>query len=387
MQAVQSPVIPIVGEWVRSTPGAVSLGQGVVWWGPPAEAIDAAQRALNDPQIHRYKPVEGIPELVDAIEQKLARENGIRVRPESRVVVTSGGNMAFTNAVLAVASPGDEVILNTPYYFNHDMAIEMAGCKTVCVPTDAAYQLDLNAIAAAITPRTRAIVTVSPNNPSGAVYPESSLRAVNELCAKRGIFHIHDEAYDGFTYGVEHISPGSFSGAAEHTISLYSLSKSFGFAGWRIGYMVVPTKLFDAIKKIQDTNLICAAAISQYAALGALAAGRDYYAPKIRELGTVREAVRDELQSVSDLCEIPQPQGAFYFLLKVRTSIQPLALVERLVKEHKVAVLPGSAFFPAAQSGTCHLRLAYGALQKDGVLDGVRRFTRGLRAVLEGNES
>jgi aspartate/methionine/tyrosine aminotransferase len=265
------------------------------------------------------------------------------------------------------------------------MAIEMAGCRTVCVETDANFQLDLEALRAAITPRTRAVVTVSPNNPSGAVYPESALRAVNELCAKHGLFHIHDEAYDGFTYGVEHVSPGSFNGAEAHTISLFSLSKSFGFAGWRMGFMVVPTALFDAVKKIQDTNLICASAISQAAALGALSAGRDYFALKVRELGAVRDLVRKELSSLSDFCTIPQPQGAFYFLLKVQTALAPLAVVERLVKDHKVAVLPGSAFFPRTDGAACYLRLAYGALERDGVLEGVRRFTSGLRAVVKGS--
>ena len=172
--------------------------------------------------------------------------------------------MAFVNAVLAVADPGDEIILLAPYYFNHEMAVAMAGCRPVVVPTDARYQLRLDAIAPAITPRTRAVVTISPNNPTGAVYPEADLRAVNELCAARGVYHIHDEAYEYFTYdGAAAFLAGSIAGAAPHTISLYSLSKAYGFASWRIGYMVIPDALFEAVNKIQDTKLICPPLVSQ----------------------------------------------------------------------------------------------------------------------------
>jgi len=383
MQAVQSPVIPIVGEWVRATPGCISLGQGIVWWGPPPQALEAAQKALSDPLLHRYKPVEGIPELVEAFEKKLASENGITVRPQSRVIVSSGGNMAFVNALLAVTSPGDEVILNTPFYFNHDMAVTMAGCRTVCVPTDAGYQLDLPAIRAAITPRTRAILTVSPNNPTGAVYPKSALLALNTLCAEKGLYHIHDQAYEGFEYGVPRVSPGSFDNAASHTISLFSLSKIYGFASWRIGYMVAPAHLFDALKKIQDTILICPTAISQYAALGAIQAGEDFYEPRIAGLSSVCDIVSEELRAVANFCDIPTPAGAFYYLLNVRTDFAPMQLAERLVKEHGVAVLPGSAFFPAGQSAGCRLRVAYGSLEKDSVAEGIRRLTRGLRTILK----
>ena len=187
VQAVQAPVIPIVAGWIRDTPGTISLGQGVVSYGPPREAIAALASFGGELADHRYGPVEGLPRLVARLEAKLRDENGVDVARGSRVVVTAGGNMAFLNAVLAIADPGDEIILPMPFYFNHDMAIVLAGCRTVPVATRSDYQLDLDALAAAVTPRTRAIVTVSPNNPSGAVYPEAALRAVNDLCRERGL--------------------------------------------------------------------------------------------------------------------------------------------------------------------------------------------------------
>jgi len=382
LRAVQTPIIPVIADLIRAHPGTISLGQGVVGYGPPAAALAQLDRFLAEPANHKYQPVAGIPALIDALTQKLAAENGVAVGPAhgNRVMVTAGGNNAFTATVLAIGDPGDEFILPVPYYFNHEMAITMANCRPVLVPTDANYQLDVAALRAAITPRTRAIVTVSPNNPSGAVYPESGLREVNALCAERGIVHISDEAYECFTYDdARHFSAASLPGAAAHTISLYSLSKAFGFASWRIGWMVFPEKLEAALRKIQDTLIICPPVISQHAAVGALAAGREFVREKLRGIAEVRALVQRELAALvrDGVCEVPPAQGAFYFLLRVNSPRPPLELAERLIREHRVAVIPGSAF--GLERG-CHLRVAYGALQKETAQEGLGRLVQGLRA-------
>ena len=377
---MQPPIIPIVAELLRQHPDAISLGQGVVNYGPPPEAIAQIERFLADPQNHKYKPVIGLPELVEAYAKKLAAENGIRSGDAARVVVTAGGNMAFMNAVLAIADPGDEFILQSPYYFNHEMAVTMANCRPVLVPTDAQYQLQPDAIARAITPRTRAVVTVSPNNPTGAVYSEESLREVNRLCRERGLHHIHDEAYEYFVYdGARHFSPGSIDGATGHTISLFSLSKSHGFASWRIGAMVVPAHLLEAVRKIQDTILICAPVISQFAAIGALQAGPAYCRGKIAELADVRRLALRELSALGERCDVPRADGAFYFLLRLRSELHPMQVVERLVREHGVAAIPGTAF---GQDEGCHLRVAYAALKADTVAEGIGRLVKGLKHLL-----
>ena len=218
----------------------------------------------------------GIPELRERIAVRLAVENGIDA-DRFALMVTAGGNMAFLTALLAICDQGDEVVLVRPYFFNHEMAVRMIGCRPVVVAADERYQLDLAAIEAAIGPRTRAVVTVSPNNPSGAVYPESDLRAVNALCADRGLFHLSDEVYEYFVFdGARHFSPGSIAGAEDHTVCIYSLSKSYGFASWRVGYMLLPIPLLETVEKIQDTNVICAPAVSQHAAVGVLDAGRKW---------------------------------------------------------------------------------------------------------------
>ena len=379
LAAVQPPVIPIVGRWTAETPGTISLGQGIVSYGPPPEVMDAVRSFGATLADHRYGPVEGLPELVSTLEAKLARENGITVRPDSRLLVTAGGNQAFVNAILAVTDPGDEVILPAPYYFNHEMAIVIAGAVPIGVRTDREYQLDLDALAAAITPRTRAIVTVSPNNPTGAVYPEAALRVVNALCRDRGLFHIHDEAYEYFTYApARHFSPGSLPGAAGHTMSLYSLSKAYGMASWRIGYMVVPGVLAEAIHKIQDTLLICPPAASQRAALAALGVGAAYPRRYLPQLDAMRHTIYEALHDPAVPCDVPAVAGAFYYLIRVHSALDSMTLVERLIREHKVAAIPGSAF---ADSAPCSIRISYGALEPQVVEEGVGRLVRGLRAL------
>lgn len=382
MREVQAPVIPILGRWIRETPGTISLGQGVVSYGPPAAALEAARAFGSDAGDHLYGPVEGDPGLVEALAAKLAAENRIAVDAHSALVVTAGANMAFMNAVLAIADAGDEVILQVPYYFNHEMAVRMAGCRPVPVPTDEGYQLVPGQIAGAITPRTRAIVTISPNNPSGAVYPEAVLRQINALCRARGIYHIHDEAYEYFVYdGARHFSPGSVDDAAPYTISLFSMSKAFGLASWRIGYMVIPAHLSGAVSKIQDTVLICPTRIAQRAALAALGVGRAYCDQHVSQLSAIRRTVYRRLAEVAAICDAPEADGAFYVLAGVRTLLGSMTVAERLVREHRVAVVPGEAF---GMTDGCHLRVSYGALDAATMEEGLDRLVHGLTAIVKG---
>ena len=375
--AVQSPIIPVVSRWIAETPGTVSLGQGVVSYGPPEAALDALRSFPRSPGDHRYGDVEGDAALLALIEDKLRMENGIEVTGISRLVVTAGGNQAFMNAILAIADPGDEVILQVPYYFNHEMAIEMAGARVVPVRTTDAWQLDVKAIAAAITSRTCAVVTVSPNNPTGVVYSEDSLRAVNDLCRGRGLFHIHDEVYEYFTYaGARHFSPGSIKGAAAHTISLFSLSKAYGLASWRIGYMVIPHALWDAVNKIQDTIIICPPLVSQHVAAAALRAGRTYTNIHVERLNAIRAMMAEALSQPGVPCDVPPALGAFYYFLRVRSSMDALTMTERLIREHRVAVIPGSAF---GASDGCHLRVSYGALDAGTAEEGIKRLVNGVK--------
>jgi aspartate/methionine/tyrosine aminotransferase len=201
------------------------------------------------------------------------------------------------------------------------------------------------------------------------------------LCRKHGIFHISDEAYEYFVYGGRrHFSPAAIEGAEEHTVALYSLSKAYGFAAWRIGYMVVPRSLLDAVKKIQDTNLICAPLLNQRLAAAALKAGPDYCRPFVQELGRTRERALKRLRPLGDRIRVPEPEGAFYILLGLDAPVDDdLDLVRRLIADHGVAVVPGSAF-DVRDPPT--LRVSYGALSGADVDRGIDRLVGGLDNIL-----
>ena len=378
ISAVQTPIIPVVGEWTRNNPGALSLGQGMVSYPPPAAALQAIADFGSKPLDHLYGSPLGDARLLELIAAKLRSENGIDCAYGYCLLVTAGSNMAFLNVLRAIADPGDEIILPLPYYFNQEMAVCMLNCTPVAVATDADYQLQLDALRAAITEKTRAIVTVSPNNPSGAVYPEAALRAVNQLCKEYGLYHISDEAYEYFTYGAaRHFSPAGIAGAEKHTISLFSLSKAYGFASWRIGYLLAPEALLPSLLKVQDTNLICPPLITQRAAIGALETGAAYCKDRLQQLATIRSLVTADLLALKGV-HIAATDGAFYLLLKLDTEINDLQLVKSLISEFKVAVIPGSAF--GLQDG-CYLRVSYGMLDENAAGIAVQRLVDGLRAL------
>ena len=224
MKHIQLPIIPLVSELIDQNPGTISLGQGVVHFGPPPDVLNTEKSFWKDPANHQYGPIEGNERLRQQIRDKLRLENRLQM-DDLAIVVTAGSNMAFFNTILGITKPGDEIIIPSPFYFNQEMAVLTAGCRPVTVPVDQSYLPDPGLIEDAISPRTRAIVTISPNNPTGVVYPDTLLDDLNEICGRHGIYHISDEAYEYFVYGSSrHYSPGSGTQSSSHTISLYSLS-------------------------------------------------------------------------------------------------------------------------------------------------------------------
>lgn len=379
-RAVQAPIIPQVADWIRAHPGTLSLGQGVAGYSPPPQAWAALARLESEPAWHRYQAVGGLPELVDALRDKLARQNGLTLTPDRALMVTAGANAAFQQVILAICDPGDEVLLPLPYYFNQEMALSLANARPVTVaPAPGNFLPDLEALERAVTARTRAVVTVSPNNPTGAVYPEELLRSINTLCRERGLFHITDETYEAFTYGASrHVSPGRFPDSAAHTISLFSFSKAYGFASWRIGYVVFPAELVDAMRKIQDTLLICPPVVSQLAAWGCLQAGDAWLNQRRAEVEATRHCVLAGLKELEGLAECAPADGAFYVFLRLAGDLDSLELTRRLIALHRVAVIPGSAF---GWQTPCCLRIAYGALTPSTAAEGVGRLVAGLRQI------
>lgn len=390
LAAVQTPVIPVMGALIRDSPGTLSLGQGMVSWGPPPAVLEAVREALlvdtpgtapgrSHPDLNAYGPVEGEPELRAAIGRHLRQEHGMDLAG-SALLVTAGSNMAFNAVVQVLCDPGDELILPVPYYFNHAMAIQLAGGVPVAV--EAGVVPDPERLAAAITPRTRAIVTVSPNNPSGAVLPRPVLEAINRLCAERGLLHLHDEAYALFGYGdARPWSPASQPGSGAHTVSFGSLSKSHGMAGWRLGWAAVPESLMPDLAKVQDTVLICAPRLVQHAAVAALEAGGAWCRERIAALACRRRQVLDALAIPGAPWRLAaEPEGAFYALLELQAPLSADRAMERLIREHRVALVSGSSFGLAG----CSLRLSYGMLGEADLAEALARLTRGLEQLAAG---
>lgn len=380
MNAVADPIIPVLGQLIAAHPGTISLGQGMVSFGPPATVVADVARRLDTPEMHRYHVSSGHPALVERLATKLEQENGIE-RDGRRVVVTAGANMAFLELMLALLDPGDEVIFPEPFYFNYPMAVTLAEGRSVNVPTDERYQLRLDAIERAITSRTRAVVTISPNNPTGAVYSAESLTALNQLCERRGIYHISDEVYEYFTFGATgHFSPASLPGSAAHTITLNSFSKAFGMAGWRVGYMAIPEHLLSPIVKVQDTNLVCPPVFSQMLAAALLDAPRDECREQIAGLGARRARVVARLSALTSACRVAPTEGALYLFVTVHSDLTPMVVTERLIREYGVAVVPGDAF---GHTNGCTIRVAYGAVTDEQAAAALDRLAEGLVALTQ----
>lgn len=380
LNRVLDPVIPIMAGWLQEFPDSISLGQGIAGFPPPPSVFEALNNAAERPDINPYGSCFGSRDLIDRIIEKIQRDNGMHWSEDSRfIMVTAGANMAFSHVIQAIGDTGDEIILPVPYYFNHHMAVTLAGLVPVTVSMNEDFQLDLDALGKAITPRTRAIVTVSPNNPTGTVFPEEDLRRVNQLCADHGLFHIADEAYEYFTYDDHvHFSPGAISGAEAHTISLFSLSKSYGFAGWRIGYMVAPASLSESMRKIQDTCLICPPAICQIAAAKAMESGKAWPDSFHRDINHARKSLSQVITSNAHVCSAPETGGAFYILARFNSYHTSESLAYHFIKKHRIAALPATTF---GLDEDCYLRISFGALTSKLLPEAVSRLQNAIQSI------
>ncbi len=373
-----APIQKLLSE-VKQPKDTISLGQGIPFFGPPEEAIAAATAALSDELYFKYTEDAGLPSLRGAISKKLDLENKIKVDSDTNVMVTAGGNQAFINAIMAITNLDDDILILSPYYFNTIMAVKLAGCNPITVDTDENYQPNPSTIFSQVTPRTRAIVTISPNNPSGAVYDEDALKQINEFCAKKGIYHISDEAYEHFIFDdANHISALSFDSEITHTISLYSFSKSYGMSGYRVGYMVYPSELHNELLKVQDTIGICPPGPSQAAAEAALKVGSKYPRKFLPTISQVRHMFVDELKAIENIY-MPDTKGSFYFLLRLHTNKSSWEIAKRLIEEFGLITIPGEVF----GMGSPSLRVSYGNLQVPQAKEGITRLVTGLDEIME----
>lgn len=329
---------------------------------PTPEKIKAATaKALRENRT-RYSSSTGLPELKAAIARKLKSENGIDAT-ERHILVANGAKQAIYTALQTLCGPGDEVIIPVPYWVTFPEAVRLAGAAPVFV-APRGHQLDLDKIAKAVTPRTKLIIVNSPNNPTGAVYPEQVLREIARLARKHHFFILSDEAYEHFIYdGLKHASIASFGrDAARRTVTVNTFSKTFSMTGFRIGYLAAAPEITRAAANIHShlTGNVCT--FAQYGAIAALKLGRKHD----KNLREIFEKRRDSaFAAAAKIFDCLKPRGAFYLFPDARRYLgkrfkDSAALAWHLLNEAGVAVVPGSA---CGWEG--HLRLSFSGSEEN----------------------
>ncbi len=341
------------------------------------EPIKAAMRQALVENKTRYAPSSGIPPLIEVIVEKVRRKNGIPAEP-SQIVVAVGGMQGLYGAFNALLDPGDEVLLLSPYWTPTRDLIHMTGGRAICVETTRMLAEGVDAaLGVRLTPRTRAILVNTPNNPTGRVLTRAELEAIAAFARRHDLVVVSDEAYEDLVYDGEHVSIATLPGMAGRTISVYTLSKSYGMTGWRIGYAVAPEPFITGIKTsvLYSTNGVSTP--TQWAALVAL---RDTPESFFAEQRAAYRQRRDRL--IAGLAELglpvkPVPDGAFYVFPDVsRLGGTSTEIALRLLTEARVATVPGTAF---GCSGEGHLRLSY-ALSLEAIERGLEALRHYLAA-------
>ena len=315
---------------------------------PPPAVIEATASALREGKTH-YAPTAGVQELRAAIAAKVRARNGLSASTE-QIIITPGSTQALFATLETLFGPGDEVLVPEIYWPNYVQEVLLLGGRPVFYPLGAGYQPELDALRGLVTPRTRAIMINSPSNPTGAVFPEATLRVMVELARERDLWVLSDEAYEDFVFSGAHVSPGSFEASLPESerrvFTLFSFSKSYAMTGFRIGYIVTPT-LYTAtlLRKCQEPLVASAGMPIQWGALGALLdPGREAGVAKMREAYGRRRDLALSILRPAGMADYT-PEGAFYIMAD--TSATGMAADEfavALLKEERVAVAPGTGF-------------------------------------------
>lgn len=354
----------------------ISLGQALPFYGPPTSALVAARQALETREVNIYSTDPGMPELRAALADRL-RAVGV-VASADDIIITAGGNHAFTLALTTMVDPGDEVILPSPYFTNHQMAVVALGAAPIEAPVRdrETFSVRWADIEPHLTSRTRAVVLCNPANPTGAVLdPVEGERIVSEL-SRRDIVVFSDETYMHLVYDRPHWSAASASAWRQNVVVTGTFSKTFGMMGWRVGYMLADATVCTEAVKIQDAMIICAPVISQMAALGAVRHDWNYPGSFHSDFLSRRAALIDGIRAVPQLHWTPT-SAAFFGFVRVDGCSDSVELAESLLEQAHVVTIPGAAF---GRSGEGHLRLSYGSVGVDDVTEALRRiaeyFTR-----------
>jgi aspartate aminotransferase len=360
----------------------IGFGAGEPDFPTPAHVVEAAARACREPRFHHYTPAGGLPELRAAIAAKTARDSGLPA-DAAQVLVTNGGKQAIYQAFATLLDPGDEVLLPAPFWVTYPEAIALAGGVPVLVETTAAsgFRVGVEQLEAARTPRTKALVFVSPSNPTGAVYPADEVTAIGRWAAEHGVWAVCDEIYEHLVYGDNRFEsmPVRAPELADRCVVVNGTAKTYAMTGWRVGWMVAPADVVRAATNMQShaTSNVCN--VAQAAALAALQGEQEAVATMRAAFDRRRRRMHELLLTIPGV-ECVEPQGAFYAFpsfqgalgraLRGRTPATTMELAEVVLEEAKVAFVPGEAF-----GAPGHARFSY-ALGDDDLVEGVTRIAK-----------
>ncbi len=357
----------------------IVFGAGEPDFSTPPHVVEAAIAACRDPRAHHYTPTPGLPELREAIALKTRRDSGYEVHAQ-QVIVTNGGKQAVANTFAVLCDPGDEVLVCAPYWTTYPEAITLAGGVPVVVfaGLDQGFRVTLDQLEAALTPRTKVLLFVSPSNPTGAVYPLEEIEALGRWAVEHGLWVVTDEIYEHLVYGdAEHHSmPVVVPEIAERCVVVNGVAKTYAMTGWRVGWMIGPVDAVVAAANLQSHETSNVSNVAQYAALAALQGDLQAVAEMRHAFDRRRKTMVEMLRGISGVrCE--EPMGAFYAFPDVHALLgrevggrRPATteeLAEACIEAAKVAVVPGEAF-----GAPGYFRLSY-ALTDEALVEGVSR--------------
>jgi aspartate aminotransferase len=358
-------------ELAWKDPEAIHLEVGEPDFPTPDHVIEAAHEAARAGHT-RYAPNAGLPELREALADKVVRRNGYEARPD-QVVVTQGGIQALYLVLRAMLEPGDEVLLPDPAWPNFRMIAHLLGARVLPYPlvAEGDFLPRLEDLERLVTPQTRAILVNSPSNPLGTVLPGELVEKLLAFAYQRGLWFISDEVYDEVVFDDVFVSAGSVADPSDRLVSIYSFSKVYAMTGWRVGYLVAPPDLAKLLTGMQEPIISCVNTPAQMAAVAAVTGPQDI----VREMREAYRARRDELLGILDSGRLPssQPSGAFYVWTDVsEAGVPSMDFARSLIEREHVAVAPGSAF---GELGEGYVRLSLASSRED-LIDGASRLAR-----------
>ncbi|NJE03314.1 pyridoxal phosphate-dependent aminotransferase [Thermococcus sp. MV11] len=346
-------------DLAQGVEGLISLGIGEPDFDTPEHIKEYAKEALDRGMTH-YSPNAGIMMLREAIARKLKEQNGIEADPKSEIMVTVGANQAFIMGLAAFLREGEEVLIPSPMFVSYAPAVILAGGKPVEVPTyeENEFRLSVDDLKKHVSEKTRALIINSPNNPTGAVLTRKDVEEIADFAVEHDLMVFSDEVYEHFVYdGARNYSIASLDGMFERTITVNGFSKTFAMTGWRLGFVAAPAWIIEKMTRFQMYNATCPVTFAQYAAAKALDDPRSWKAVEEmrREYDRRRNLVWKRLNEMG--LPTVKPKGAFYIFSRVRdTGLTDKEFSELMLKEARVAVVPGSAF---GKAGEGYIRISY----------------------------